>query len=267
MTTSADATAGTPSAEPRGTAPVVGTGTAVLLDIEGTTTPIGFVYGVLFPFARARVKGFFEAHGGSSEAAEIVDGLYEEHRADVARKLDPPRWDTIDDLAAAAGYVHWLIDRDRKSTSLKILQGEIWRLGYQSGELKGEVFDDVPEAFARWQRRGHRVAIFSSGSALAQELLFANSTAGDLTPFISAYFDTTFGPKVRPESYRRIADAIGVPPSSVVFVSDATSELAAARAAGMQAFLSVRPGNTPEGDADEYRQIRSLLEIAPRSAP
>lgn len=239
---------------------------AILLDIEGTTAPMSFVHGVLFPFARARVKGFFEVHGSSSEAAEIVDGLYEEHRTDLAEKLDPPRWDTIDDLEAAAAYVQWLMDRDRKSTPLKILQGEIWHLGYRSGELQGEVFNDVPEALTRWHQRGHRVAIFSSGSVLAQELLFANSTAGDLTPFINGYFDTTLGSKVQAASYRRIADALGVPAASLVFVSDVTEELAAARAAGVQVFLSVRPGNKPQDDADQYLQIRSLLEIAPGSA-
>ena len=235
--------------------------TAVLLDVEGTTTPISFVHGVLFPFARAHVKEFFEVHAASSEVAEIVDALQDGHRTDLAQKLNPPRWNTIDDLDAAAAYVHWLIDRDRKSTPLKMLQGEIWRLGYQSGELKGEVFDDVPEALARWHQGGRQVAIFSSGSALAQQLLFANSTAGDLTPFISVYFDTTLGPKMESDSYRRIADAIGVPAPSLVFVSDVTKELAAARAAGVEAVLSIRPGNQPQDEAGQYPQIRSLLEM------
>jgi enolase-phosphatase E1 len=236
--------------------------TAVLLDIEGSTTPISFVHEVLFPFAGAHVKGFFDAHGGSSEVAEIADALYEEYRTDLNQKLNPPRWDSIDDLDAAAAYVRWLIGRDRKSTPLKMLQGQIWQLGYQSGELKGEVFNDVPEALERWHRRGHRVAIFSSGSALAQKLLFANSTAGDLTPFIGAYFDTTLGPKMETDSYRRIAAAIGIAAPSIVFVSDVTKELAAARAAGLEALLSMRPGNHPQDDADEYPQIRSLLEMS-----
>jgi len=123
------------------------------------------------------------------------------------------------------------------------------------------VFDDVAPALEGWQRRGRRVTIFSSGSVLAQKLLFAHSTAGDLTPLISAYFDTTLGPKMEAESYRRIAAAIGAPASSIAFVSDVTKELAAARATGMQALLSVRPGNTPQPDSARYRHIRSLLEV------
>lgn len=153
------------------------------------------------------------------------------------------------------------MDRDRKSTALKTLQGEIWREGYRAGDLKGVVFDDVPKAFERWSRCGRPIAIFSSGSVLAQKLLFANSTAGDLTGFVSAYFDTTLGSKTEPDSYRRIADAIGSPPASIVFVSDVTKELAAAGAAGMHALLSVRPGNTPQEEAGQYRQIRTLLDV------
>ena len=35
---------------------------AVLLDIEGTTTPVDFVYRVLFPYAHARLLGYLTAH-------------------------------------------------------------------------------------------------------------------------------------------------------------------------------------------------------------
>ena len=34
-------------------------------------------------------------------------------------------------------YIYWLMDRDRKSTALKSLQGKIWKAGFESGELKG----------------------------------------------------------------------------------------------------------------------------------
>ncbi|MEE3719933.1 hypothetical protein V2H45_24640 [Tumidithrix elongata RA019] len=35
---------------------------AILLDIEGTTTPVDYVFGILFPFAKARVESFLLAH-------------------------------------------------------------------------------------------------------------------------------------------------------------------------------------------------------------
>jgi enolase-phosphatase E1 len=92
----------------------------------------------------------------------------------------------------------------------------------------------------RWRAQGIDIAIFSSGSVQAQRSLFRNSVAGDLTRFIRAYFDTTTGPKREPESYQRIAGALGRPPSNVLFLSDIVEELDAASEAGMQTGLCVR---------------------------
>ena len=132
------------------------------------------------------------------------------------------------------------MDQDRKSTGLKSLQGKIWDEGYRSGELRGEVYPDVPVAFERWRRQRLEIAIFSSGSVQAQQLLFRNTASGDLTRFIRAYFDTTTGPKRDAESYGRIAAALGRNSSDVLFVSDVSAELDAARTAGMQTALCVR---------------------------
>jgi enolase-phosphatase E1 len=90
------------------------------------------------------------------------------------------------------------------------------------------------------------IRIFSSGSILAQRLLFSTTEAGDLTTFFSGYFDTTTGPKNDPESYRKISSAFGIPPPEILFISDVTRELDAARVAGMQTLLCVRPGNHPQ---------------------
>jgi enolase-phosphatase E1 len=137
------------------------------------------------------------------------------------------------------------MDRDRKATALKALQGRIWELGYAAGELQASVYDDVTRALARWQSAGRPVAIYSSGSVRAQQLLFANTQAGDLTPRLSAFFDTTTGFKTEPESYRRIAEAMGRPPGGILFVSDVGAELDAARAAGMQTTLIARSDSRP----------------------
>ena len=142
------------------------------------------------------------------------------------------------------------MDRDRKSTGLKSLQGRIWDEGYRAGSLKGEVYPDVPPALARWRGQGIDIAIFSSGSVQAQRSLFRNTDAGDLTRFIGAYFDTTTGPKTAPESYARIAAALERSPSEVLFLSDVTAELDAARTAGMRTALCVRdPGSAPSASA------------------
>jgi enolase-phosphatase E1 len=167
-----------------------------------------------------------------------------------------------DDLDSVVAHVNRLIDLDRKSTGLKSLQGKIWHEGYSDGTLRAQVYADVAPAFARWRVAGLDVSIFSSGSVLAQQLLFAHTEAGDLTPFISHYFDTGVGKKGDPESYRRIAEQIGLPPSEILFVSDVVTELAAAREAGMETALSIRPGNQPQDSPEQYRIIHSFDELS-----
>jgi 2,3-diketo-5-methylthio-1-phosphopentane phosphatase len=104
------------------------------------------------------------------------------------------------------------MDQDRKSTALKNLQGKIWQEGYRSGELHGEVYPDVPPALERWHRAGTDVRIYSSGSILAQQLIFSTTRYGDLTRFLSGYFDTTTGPKRDAASYSAIAAAFALSP-------------------------------------------------------
>jgi len=209
----------------------------VLLDIEGTTTPIAFVHDVLFPHARARVREWLAARLQSDpEAIEIVDGLRREYDAESAGG-DALPWD----LDAVVARVYALMDQDRKSHALKQLQGRIWQDGYASGALESNVYPDVPAALARWTGAGLTVGIFSSGSVLAQRLLFAHSDAGDLTPFLRWHFDTSVGAKVDAGSYRRIAAAVGVDAGDILFVSDVVRELEAAREAGLRTTLCVRP--------------------------
>ena len=209
----------------------------ILLDIEGTTTPISFVYDVLFPFARHRVPQYLQH-------ADLTD-LKREYEEELRKGSHPPPWSI-----QPAAYIYWLMDQDRKSTALKNIQGEIWREGYENGELHGEVFPDVPPALERWQRNGMDVRIFSSGSILAQRLLFSTTLAGDLTRFLRGYFDTTTGPKTEPMSYRSIARSFNLATSDIVFASDVTRELDAARAAGMQTLLCIRPGNHAQPSHD-----------------
>ncbi len=229
----------------------------VLLDVEGTTTPVDFVLRVLFPEARARAPGFLQAHGEDPDVALDIAGLREEHARDTAAGRHPPEWE--EEPAAIAGYVGWLMDQDRKLTALKSLQGRIWAEGYAAGWLRGQVYDDVPRALERWTRSGRRVAIFSSGSVLAQKLLFRHSNHGDLSPFLSAHFDTTTGPKREAESYRAIASALGAPASAGLFVSDVVAELDAAREAGFATALAVRAPPAPSGHA--HRAIGSFDDL------
>lgn len=237
---------------------------AILLDIEGTTTPIAFVTQVLFPYARTHLRSHLERHARSPEYAALFVAFRDEHDAAALQgELVPPWVDQPESarLAALATYAEWLMDRDRKSPALKELQGRIWEDGYRRGELVGEVFPDVPDALRRWQERQLPVGIFSSGSVLAQQLLFGHSSAGDLTPFLRWYFDTRVGPKIEAASYRTIAEAVGLPAGSILFVSDVTRELTAARTAGMQVRLSIRPGNPRQPDQHAFVVTTSLADV------
>jgi enolase-phosphatase E1 len=230
---------------------------AVVVDIEGTTTPVSFVYDVLFPYARRHVRAFLSRRAQEPEVRADLATLRREHAAEPAGGERPPAWSDADEPhEAAVPYVEWLIDRDRKSTGLKALQGRLWEEGFRAGELRSEVYDDVPPAFRRWHARGHGPWIFSSGSALAQKLLFGHTRQGDLTALIAGYFDTVTGPKRETPTYARIAAAIGAAPAGVLFVSDVAAELDAARAAGLQTALCVRDGGPPEAPA--HPVIRSF---------
>ncbi len=230
------------------------TARSILLDIEGTTTPIAFVKDVLFPFARKSAVSYLAAHRHEPEVQGDLALLVEER----ARELEDgaPPVESSDPLP----YLFWLMDSDRKSTALKALQGRIWKDGYESGALVSEVYPDVAPALARFKGAGIDVSIYSSGSVLAQHLLFAHSNAGDLRPFLSAYFDTTTGGKKEATSYTRIASALGRAPKDVLFVSDVAEELDAAGQAGMKVALCVRPG-TPEPIPSRHRVVSSLGEI------
>lgn len=217
----------------------------VLLDIEGTTTPISFVYDVLFPYARKALEGHVHEHWASLSAVVeqiIADTEADEEIPTLRAPVTPQQ--VVDSLM-------WQMDHDKKTTGLKQLQGKIWRAGYVDGTIKGEVFDDVKDALDQWRERGVDIYIYSSGSVAAQKLLFGYSTAGDLTTALKGYFDTTTGPKKEAKSYTLIATTIGAPVSRICFATDNMDEARAAREAGMQVLVMTRPGN-PVVDTQDF---------------
>lgn len=230
----------------------------ILLDIEGTTTPIDFVTQILFPYARLHLENYLSAHWNESQSD--IAQLQIEHKTDVQNGLQPPALDTTQ-IKSVVAYLYWLMDQDRKATPLKSLQGKIWEEGYKNGDLKSQIFPDVPEAFARWQQDQKRICIFSSGSVLAQKLLFTYTEAGNLSGFISGWFDTNIGAKCEATSYQNIAAELQSSPEEILFISDVTGELAAAQTAGMQTLLLVREGNPPQTDAGSFQSITSFVEI------
>ncbi len=198
-----------------------------LLDIEGTTIPVTFVHDVLFPYARARLPAHVAEHPDDPDVAALS-----------AAHGGPD--------GALRQLLAWM-DADAKVTSLKALQGRLWARGYADGTLRAALYPDVLPRLRAWRDAGVRLAVFSSGSVPAQQLLYGHTTEGDLRGWFEAWFDTTVGSKREPESYAAIARALAVAPMEVGFFSDVEAELDAAAVAGTTTVLVARDGQVPSG--------------------
>jgi enolase-phosphatase E1 len=220
-------------------------GKLILLDIEGTVSPLAFVHDVMFPYARQHAGVYLATNWGTA----VIEQLARD--AGVTAFASP---------AEAEAAVHRLMDADAKVTGLKQLQGMIWQEGFRNGELRSLIFDDVPPALAGWSRQGLEIRIYSSGSVHAQKLFFEHTKSGDLTPHFSGYYDTTTGSKRESASYAAIAADCGLPADQILFVSDLVEELNAARNAGMFTALAVRPGNKP-AQPNDHPALHSFSDI------
>ncbi|MBI1374859.1 MAG: acireductone synthase [Phycisphaera sp.] len=243
-------------------------GRAILVDIEGTTSSIRYVYDEMFPYVRQRLRQFLaerfdtpETHAACETLARDVGHASLDAWARVAEVND----DRAGRIAMVARRVLRLMDADTKATGLKALQGQIWESGFVSGELIAHVYPDVPVALRRWAAAGLDLRVYSSGSIAAQKLFFGHTEHGDLLGLFSGHYDTTTGPKKSPESYDAIADDWTLPATDILFISDVVEELDAARTAGMATALSDRPGNHPAPAGHSHPVITGFDQISPCS--
>ena len=225
----------------------------ILTDIEGTLGPVAFVREVLFPYAAAALPGYIQRHADDPEVGRLI--------AEAASQGGVTATDLEQVIRCLIGW----IAADAKVTPLKALQGLIWEDGYREGHFRAEIYPDALARLQAWHGAGVPVYVYSSGSIRAQDLYFAHTIDGDLRPLLRGLFDTTSGPKTDPESYRRIAAAIGVPPVEIRFLSDLVAELDAAATAGMHTCWVVRPQDTT-ADVGQLQTSRhpvaaSLLEV------
>lgn len=224
----------------------------LLLDIEGTTTSISFVKDKLFPYAEEHVKGFLENQWEEEAVKEVVTALrklaLEDHEKSVEGVVTIPGEEASkeDQIEGLVNNIKWQMSSDRKAGPLKLLQGLIWKQGYDKGDIKGHIYDDVSPALEQWHSiEGQKVYIYSSGSVQAQKLLFGQSSAGDLLPLIDGHFDTAVGSKQEADSYTAIAEKIGCKTEDILFLTDIVKEAEAARRSGVHVGLVSREGNAP----------------------
>jgi enolase-phosphatase E1 len=237
--------------------------TGILLDIEGTTSSIDFVYDVMFPYARKNFAAYLQTHFSTDGVQSALPLLAADLKFDSVDAMFAQCVDDADDTRV--DFVHQaligLMDDDVKSTGLKKLQGLVWESGFASGEMVAHLYDDVAPAIEAWKAAGIDVRIYSSGSIYAQKLFFGHSVAGDLLPHFSGHYDTTIGHKQESESYSKIA-ADWIEASQILFISDVAAELDAAQTAGMQTMLSLRPGNKEVPNKDAYSAIDSFEQVS-----
>lgn len=219
---------------------------AIITDIEGTTSSISFVKDVLFPYARTNMAEFVRNEESNLEVQKLLQEVCKE----VGRNLSQ------DEIIAQ--LVVWM-DTDQKITPLKSLQGLIWAYGYYAGKLKGHIYPDVIPQLQHWQAQGLQLYVYSSGSIFAQKLLFGHTEAGDITHLFAGYFDTHIGNKKESASYTNIAASIGLPAAELLFLSDITEELDAAKIAGFHVCCLCREALLND---TSHMQVHSFEQIA-----
>ncbi len=211
-----------------------------LFDIEGTTTPIEFVHNVLFPYSVQNFANFFsEKQGEEGLIRELIAAS--EKEPEYSKKV-------INQPDSLSEFCRFLVSQDRKLGILKEIQGKIWKIGYETGQLKSTIFPDVPPFLERIRKAGKRAAVYSSGSVEAQILIFRYCEAGDLTLYFESYFDTAVGGKREFSSYQKIAELLSLSPSSITFFTDIKEEADAASQSGSRPVILSRPGNHPQAE-------------------
>lgn len=233
----------------------------ILLDIEGTTSSVSYVFDVMYPFSQKKMPEFLANNWDNEKVQAACNQLaidVGESGMSAWEDGADTRQQVIDRVVAEANK---LIAADVKATGLKEIQGLIWAEGYEAGELKSHFYPDVLPAIEAWKDAGFDIRIFSSGSIKAQKVFFKYTEYGDLAKFLSGHYDTTTGPKKEATSYKLIAEDSGVKPSQVTFLSDVVEELDAARDAGMNTILVRRPGNKPVADENGHHAIESFEQL------
>jgi enolase-phosphatase E1 len=221
---------------------------AVVIDIEGTVSPTRAVREDLYDYTRRRLPRWLAENRGAAAASVIA------HTRQLAGR---PGADTAQVAEILCGW----LDSDLKAEPLKTAQGLICGQGFREGALHGEFFADAAPALTAWRDGGIALYVYSSGSVRNQRDWFAHARGGELASLIGGWFDlSTAGDKRHPSSYVRIADAIGLSASRILFLSDHPDELDAAAGAGWSVLGVTRPGE-PNSPRPPHRWIGSLADV------
>ncbi|CAG2109754.1 unnamed protein product [Medioppia subpectinata] len=244
---------------------------AIICDIEGTTTSVKYWGECLVPYIKFNTKMCLKSRWDTPLLMDLINNLRistaadNENGANIPAIADTDRSRDVIIETVSNNVIHQMNNR-RYGKALQHLQLYVWYYGYQKGDFRGHVFEDVSRAFNQWHNfQNLKVYVYSSGVYLSQKLLFSCSVKGNLTPLIRDYFDVeTYGSKTSGDSYMKIATKIGVKTTNLLFISDNPQELNAAKGVGCDVLLAIRPFNRELTDEEKHglETIESFDEIA-----
>uniref|UniRef100_A0A182SUN1 Enolase-phosphatase E1 n=1 Tax=Anopheles maculatus TaxID=74869 RepID=A0A182SUN1_9DIPT len=225
-------------------------------------------FDTLFPYALKNVEEYLKNNWNEDATKTVVAALREQAEEDKKAEVEGvttiSAGDSEDIIPEIVKNVEWQMSKDRKTGSLKTLQGLVWAKGYKDGTIKGHVYDDVQKAFEQWTESGRKIYIYSSGSVDAQKLLFEHSEQGNLLKYLAGHYDTKIGAKREKESYESILKNIESSGEEALFLTDVYAEAKAAKEAGLNVVLLDRPGNVElsEEERKEFTVITTFSDLA-----
>ncbi|XP_050526046.1 enolase-phosphatase E1 [Daktulosphaira vitifoliae] len=238
--------------------------TVILLDIEGTITPMNFVKDVLFPYITSVLEDYINTNWHEKEFKEDLELLKQQAQFDLSLPGFVPIENDKGNIQKESikNNILWQMKNDRKTTALKQLQGHIWKYGYESNNLVGDIFSDVPPVLSELIDKGKKIYTYSSGSTEAQKYLFQYSCWGNISSLFTKYFDTKIGSKQEETSYQNIAKEIGVKCDDILFLTDVVEEAEAANRAGCNVVILIRPGNSLQ-DPEKISKFMTMKTLDP----
>lgn len=217
----------------------------ILMDIGGTTSSLSFVRKKVIPYALKQMLTFIKQNKEKPEVQNILSSLSAEQGCGLSL------------TAASELFIEW-VNEGKSHHLLNLIIELIYKDGLESGDFKAHIFSEVPTKLKEWKDAGLSLAVYSSAPVEVQKALFKYSELGDLTSYLSAYFDPSIGSKTAEQSYTEISQKLGVKPEEVLFLSDIGQELDAASKAGMDVFLLLREGvsvQSPHQSSDCFNSI------------
>lgn len=240
----------------------------LLLNLEGCTTSFLYKKDVLIPYAKQNMEQFLGSKYRESQVQDVIEEL--RYCANVERRNDqqvcivPDPEDSERDIIhkTVHNIIHW-INNQKYLPSVNHFLNLLWNYGYERNHIKGHVYTDVRRTFELFAPT-IPIFILSSFSIAHQKDLFSHTTSGDLTQFISGYFERMESCKSESGTYQKLASEIGVTPSEVLLLTSIESEARAAQFIGVTVLLIIREGNNPPLTAAakvDFNLIHSFDEI------